>query len=141
MFTVGKNTHGYEGYNATCIKNGITRLGCWARMRAEDSSKHKKTQPKGKIGKADQALAYIQQLYRIEQSVKDQNADKKYQARQQQSKVILDKLKHWLDKSLSQVPPKTALGKALYYVDSQWLRLINYMQCGDYREWHRLAQR
>ncbi len=24
---------GYEGYNATCIKNGITRLGCWAHAR------------------------------------------------------------------------------------------------------------
>jgi transposase len=92
----------------------------------------KKTQQKGKTGKADQALAYIQQLYRIEQSVKDQKADEKYQARQQQSKVILDKLKHWLDKSLSQVLPKTALGKALYYLDSQWPRLISYVQRGDY---------
>ena len=122
---------GYEGYNATCIKNGITRLGCWAHARRR-FIESQKTQPKGKTGKADQALAYIQQLYRVEQSIKDQNADEKYQARQQQSKAILDKLKHWLDKSLSQVPPKTALGKALYYLDSQWPRLISYVQCGDY---------
>lgn len=122
---------GYEGYNATCIKNGITRLGCWAHARRR-FIEAQKMQPKGKTGKADQALAYIQQLYRVEQSIKDQNADEKYQARQQQSQPILAKLKHWLDKSLSQVPPKTALGKALYYLDSQWLRLINYMQSGDY---------
>jgi transposase len=86
----------------------------------------------GKNGQADQALAYIQQLYRVEQSSKDKAANEKYQARQQQSQAILDKLKHWLDKSLPLVPPKTALGKALYYLDSQWLRLINYMQSGDY---------
>jgi transposase len=122
---------GYEGYNATCIKNGITRLGCWAHARRK-FIEAQQAQPKGKTGKADQALAYIQQLYRVEQSIKDQNADEKYQARQQQSQAILDKLKHWLDKSLSQVPPKTALGKALYYLDSQWPRLINYVQCGDY---------
>jgi transposase len=122
---------GYEGYNAACIKNGITRLGCWAHAR-RNFIKAQQGQPKGKTGKADQALAYIQQLYRIEQSISDKTADDKYQAREQQSQVILDKLKHWLDKSLSQVPPKTALGKALYYLDSQWPRLINYVQCGDY---------
>jgi transposase len=122
---------GYEGYNATCIKNGITRLGCWAHARRR-FIEAQKTQPKGKTGKADQALAYIQQLYRAKQSISDKTSDEKYQARQQQSQVILNKLKQWLDKSLSQVPPKTALGKALYYLDSQWLRLINYMQSGDY---------
>ncbi len=122
---------GYEGYNATCIKNGITRLGCWAHARRR-FIEAQKTQPKGKTGKADQALAYIQQLYRVEQSIKDQTASEKYQARQQQSKPILDKLKSWLDKSLSPIPPKTSLGKALYYLDSQWQRLINYTQSGDY---------
>lgn len=122
---------GYEGYNATCIKNGITRLGCWAHARRK-FIEAQQSQPKGKTGKADQALAYIQQLYRVEQSIKDKAANEKYQARLQQSQVILNKLKQWLDKSLSQVPPKTALGKALYYLDSQWLRLINYMQSGDY---------
>lgn len=130
-FTGALMVDGYEGYNATCIKNSITRLGCWAHARRR-FIEAQKTQPKGKTGKADQALAYIQQLYRVEQSIKDQTADEKYQARQLQSQAILDKLKHWLDKSLSQVPPKTALGKALYYLDSQWPRLINYVQRGDY---------
>ena len=122
---------GYEGYNATCVKNSITRLGCWAHARRR-FIEAQKVQSKGKAGKADQALAYIQHLYRVEQSISDKTADEKYQARQQQSQPILDKLKHWLDKSLSQVPPKTALGKALYYLDSQWLRLINYVRHGDY---------
>jgi transposase len=130
-FTGALMVDGYEGYSATCIKNAITRLGCWAHARRK-FIEAQQAQPKGKTGKADQALAYIQQLYRIEQLIKDKTTDEKYQARQQQSQPILDKLKSWLDKSLSQVPPKTALGKALYYLDSQWLRLINYVQHGDY---------
>jgi transposase len=77
-------------------------------------------------------LAYIQQLYRVEQSINDKTTDEKYQTRQQQSQAILDTLKHWLDKSLLQVPPKTALGKALYYLNAQWPRLIHYIQSGDY---------
>ena len=130
-FTGALMVDGYEGYNAACVKNGITHLGCWAHARRK-FIEAQKVQPKGKTGKADQALAYIQQLYRVEQSISDKTADEKYQARQQQSQPILDKLKHWLDKSLSQVPPKTALGKALYYLDSQWPRLINYVLHGDY---------
>lgn len=130
-FTGALMADGYEGYNAVCIKNGITRLGCWAHARRK-FIEAQKAQPKGKTGKADQALAYIQQLYRIEQSLNDKNAGEKYRVRQDQSQLILDKLKAWLDKSLSQAPPKTALGKALYYLDSQWLRLINYTQQGDY---------
>lgn len=130
-FTGALMVDGYEGYNAACVKNGITRLGCWAHARRK-FIEAQKVQPKGKTGKADQALAYIQQLYRIEQCISDKTADKKYQERQQQSQPILDKLKNWLDKSLSQVPPKTALGKALYYLDSQWPRLINYVLHGDY---------
>lgn len=130
-FTGALMVDGYEGYNAACVKNGITRLGCWAHARRK-FIEAQQAQPKGKTGKADQALAYIQQLYRVEQSIKTQTTSDKYQARQQQSQSIIDKLKSWLDKSLSQVPPKTALGKALYYLDAQWSRLINYVQHGDY---------
>lgn len=130
-FTGALMVDGYEGYNAACMKNSITRLGCWAHARRK-FIEAQKAQLKGKTGKADQALAYIQQLYRVEQSINDKTTDEKYQARQQQSQAILDKLKHWLDKSLPQVPPKTALGKALYYLASQWPRLINYIQSGDY---------
>jgi transposase len=135
-FTGALMVDGYEGYSAACAKNSITRLGCWAHARRKfieaQQAPRGAGRPKGKTGKADQALAYIQQLYRVEQSISDKTADEKYQTRQQQSQPILDKLKSWLDKSLPQMPPKTALGKALYYLDSQWLRLTNYMQCGDY---------
>jgi transposase len=130
-FTGALMVDGYEGYNAACMKNSITRLGCWAHARRK-FIEAQKTQLKGKTGKADQALAYIQQLYRVEQSINDKTTDEKYQVRQQQSQAILDTLKHWLDKSLPQVPPKTALGKALYYLNTQWPRLINYIQSGDY---------
>jgi transposase len=130
-FTGALMVDGYEGYNAACSKNSINRLGCWAHARRK-FIEAQKTQLKGKTGKADQALAYIQQLYRVEQSINDKTTGEKYQARQKQSQAILDTLKHWLDKSLSQVPPKTALGKALYYFNAQWPRLINYIQSGDY---------
>ena len=89
-------------------------------------------QAKNKTGKADQALAWIQQLYRIEHDIKTQTVAEKRIARQQQSQPIIDKLKIWLDKSLPHVPPQTAIGKALHYLEHQWPRLIGYLENGAY---------
>jgi transposase len=122
---------GYSGYNAVCNKNSITRLGCWAHARRK-FIEAQKMQPKGKTGKADQGLAFIQSLYRIEQTLKDKTSEEQLIARQQQSQPILNKLKVWLEKSLPQTPPQSPIGKALYYLHNQWAHLINYVCDGDY---------
>ena len=100
----------------------------------------KKIQPKGKTGKADQALAWIQKLYLIEKHIKDDSPGQRYQIRQQQAKPIIDNIEQWLQKSLPQVPPKTALGKALTYLHNQWGRLIGYLDDGHYPIDNNLAE-
>ncbi len=122
---------GFSGYNGVCNKNSIHRLGCWAHARRKFVDAQK-MQPKGKTGKADQALAYIQQLYRIESDIKEKTSIEKLTARQQQSKPIIDKLKSWIDKSIAHSPPESAIGKALFYLHEQWPRLIRYLDSGDY---------
>lgn len=122
---------GYEGYQAACDQHGIVRLGCWAHARRK-FVEAQKLQPKGKTGKADQALAFIQKLYRIEAGLKDEPPDKRYSVRQQQGKPVVDKIHQWLNKSLPHVPPKTALGKALHYLHHQWPRLVRYLEHGAY---------
>ena len=103
----------------------------WAHVRRKfiDAQNN---QPKGKVGKADQGLAFIQSLYRVEKTLKDKTTEEKLIARQQQSQLILDKLKNWLEKSLTQAPPQTPIGKALHYCHNQWPHLINYVRDGDY---------
>jgi hypothetical protein len=54
---------GYPGYNV--LEKTHKRLGCWAHARRK-FIEAQKVQPKGKVGKADQALSYIQKLYAIE---------------------------------------------------------------------------
>jgi transposase len=138
---------GYAGYNVACRKNNIARLGCWAHVRRKFFDAQQ-AQPnrflllqnrhtvhpvhKGKTGKADQALAFIQQLYRIEGEIKEKNSPEKLFARQQQSKPILEKIKLWLEKSIAQSPPQSAIGKALFYLHEQWPCLIRYVESGDY---------
>lgn len=130
---------GYEGYQKACEEYGIKRLGCWAHGRRY-FVEAKTIQPKGKTGKADQALAWIQQLYLIEKRIKNDPPDQRYQIRQQQAKPIIDKMETWLQKSLLHVPPKTALGKALQYLHNQWERLVGYLDDGSYPMDNNLAE-
>ena len=70
-------------------------------------------------------------MYRIEALIKHDTPSARYQARQEQALPILADIRAWLDQSLTQVPPKTTLGKALYYLDHQWNKLTRY--CDDGR--------
>ncbi|MFT7673848.1 MAG: transposase [Gammaproteobacteria bacterium] len=122
---------GYEGYQRVCNDNHLTRLGCWAHARRK-FIEAQRLQPKCKPGKADKALTYIQKLYAIEKHNKDQPPDKRHAIRQQAAKPILDQLRIWLQKRLPGTPPKTALGKAMFYLDKQWPRLIGYLDDEHY---------
>ena len=42
----------------------------------------------------------------------------------------MQELRTWLDQALAQAPPKTAIGKALYYLQDEWPRLIRYLDDG-----------
>jgi len=130
---------GYQGYQAVCNKNLIQRQGCWAHARRKFVDAQK-IQPKGKIGKADQAIAFIQKLYVIEKRIKELPPDQRYEIRQNESKPIIDKIQIWMDKSIANVPPKMALGKALYYLREQWPRLIGYLDNGIYQIDNNLAE-
>mgnify|MGYP000686593732 CR=1 FL=1 len=114
---------GYAGYE----KTNATLVGCWAHARRK-FIEAQTVQPKGKRGKADMALSMIQKLYRIEMSLKDKNADEKYQLRQEKAKPLLDKFYQWLEKA--NVVTKSALGKAIQYCQNQWHKLIRYIEDG-----------
>ena len=117
---------GYQGYEQT----QATLVGCWAHARRKFKEADV-AQPKGKVGKANWALNHIQKLYRIETQIKDKSADEKQRIRQQQSLSLLNQLKVWLDKSIDNVPPKTALGKAITYGLNQWPKLTRYIEDGN----------
>jgi hypothetical protein len=89
-----------------------------------------KIQIKGKTGKADWAINHIRKLYRIESEIKDLTATERQKERQQKARPLLDQFKAWLDKSVNQVPPKSAVGKAIAYSLGQWEKLERYLENG-----------
>jgi transposase len=126
---------GYEGYAPVCKEQGLTRLGCWvhARRKFVDVSKASVRPPrKKKNSQAAYAIKLIAKLYVIEKTNKDANAEDRYQARMENAKPIIDKLRQWLDGTKPKVPPKSLLGKALQYLDNQWPRLIAYLEDEQY---------
>lgn len=123
-------TDDYAGYNAIAAQEGVERLGCWAHARRK-FIEAQKAQPKGKTGRADMALNLINKLYGIERDTKDADDARRYETRQSQSQAILTQLKAWLDKTLGQVTPQSALGKAVSYLASNWSKLIRYTEAGN----------
>ena len=115
---------GYVGYE----KTAATLAGCWAHARRK-FKEAEIAQPKGKTGKANMALNHIQKLYRLEIQLKDKNPEEKYQGRQEKAKPLLAQFYQWLEKA--NVPPKTALGKAIQYCKNQWPKLSRYIEDGE----------
>jgi transposase len=122
---------GYDGYAQVIVKsNGtITRGGCFAHARrkfkaAADSSK--------KPGLANKALKFIQKLYKIEDEIRYRSHDERYRVRQEKAKPIIDDLKTWLDQVRDAAPPESLVGKALNYLNNEWLYLIKYLDAGQF---------
>jgi hypothetical protein len=123
-------TDGYEAYNALARTEGIEHQVCWAHCR-RGFIDAQRVQPKGKTGRADEALRLIRSLYRIERELKDADVTARFLARRAQSVPILKGMRTWLDKALVAVTPKSALGKALAYMHHYWPKLIRYVEWGD----------
>jgi transposase len=115
---------GYAGYE----KTNATLVGCWAHARRK-FKEAETAQPKGKTGKANMALSHIQKLYRLETQLKGKTTGEKYKVRQEMAKPLLAQFYQWLEKA--NVPPKTALGKAIQYCKNQWHKLSRYIEDGN----------
>ena len=123
-------TDGYEGYNAIARTEGVEHQACWAHCR-RGFMEAQRVQPKGKTGRADEALRLIRSLYRVERELNDADETARFLGRRSHSVPVLKGMRQWLDKALPAVTPKSALGKALAYMNHYWPKLIRYVEWGD----------
>jgi transposase len=118
---------GYQGYEST----QATLAGCWAHARRKfKEADIAQGKGKPKAGKATWAMSHIKKLYRIEALIKDKSPAEKQAYRLEHATPLLEEYKTWLDKSILQVPPKSALGKAIAYSLNQWPKLTRYLEDG-----------
>jgi transposase len=117
---------GYEAYDRLARdRDDLTLVGCWAHTR------RKFVEAKGsgkKTGAADQAIAMIARLYRIQTELASTAGDDTYLAtRRQKAEPVLTEFRAWLDEKALRVPPSSALGKAVTYALGQWDKLVRYL--------------
>jgi transposase len=117
---------GYKGYE----KVDADLIGCMAHARRKFKDAQT-AQPKNKLGRADIAIKKIAKFYQIEKTIKGLSVHEKYDIRQEKSQPLLNDFKKWLDKTILQVLPKSAIGKAIQYSLNQWHKLSGYIKNGD----------
>jgi transposase len=129
-------TDGYAGYDFLDRLPGIHHVGCWAHARRKfvevTRSTGKKRGHVRKKGNADEALAFIRELYKIEKGMRQLglSVDEVCKQREEKALPILAQFKKWLDIKSPMVPPKSLLGKAINYALNQWDRLVRYTEQG-----------
>lgn len=120
-------TDGYAVYEKYARSNAITHVACWAHARREferalDNDK----------SRAGQALAWIQQLYAIERTIKENSLDyaQAKLLRLEKALPVINMLGKWITLQIKMVLPKSQIGKALAYAYGRWDALSAYLYDG-----------
>jgi transposase len=127
-------TDGYEVYNGIAQSHGLTHLGCWAHCRRYfvEAEKAIPKKARGPEQPATQFIAAMAELYAVEAGARAMSAVERAQLRAQRSRPVLEKIEALLLTNLHRVAPSSLLGKALHYLESQWPKLIRYVDNGDW---------
>ena len=120
---------GYQGYHK--LRSKIRVVGCWAHARRKfDEALQTLPKEKRKDSLAATGECYCTRLFQLEGSYAELTPEERHKKRQDEEKPILDALLAWANEAMGKVVPKSALGKALYYLLEQWPYLIQYLEDG-----------
>ena len=118
---------GYQGYHN--LPAEITVVGCMAHARRkliealESIPEEKRNNCEARTG-----LMFMQKLYDIGEQLHDVPAEEIYHRRQEQSKPVCEAMLAWA--KTVKAPPKSHLGKAVYYLSEQEPYLRRYLENG-----------
>ena len=120
---------GYQGYHK--LPENIRVVGCWAHARRK-FDEALQTLPKEMQKDAPAAIGecYCSRLFKLEQAFAELTPEERYEKRLEQAKPVLDALLSWANEMQAKTAPKSALGKALYYLLEQWPYLTRYLEDG-----------
>ncbi len=76
------------------------------------------------------AIAWIGQLFEVEREAADKTPDERLALRQERSRPAVEELGRWIAETSKTTPPKSPLGKALYYAAHQWTPLTRFLEDG-----------
>ncbi|MCX7284636.1 MAG: IS66 family transposase [Novosphingobium sp.] len=116
---------GYGGYTALAKRRQqIVLAFCWAHVR------RKFYELADNSPVAVEVLQRIAALYKIEDEVRGASAEQRQQIRTEQSRVIVDDLRIFLEAKNRQVSAKAKLGEAIRYALTRWDGLSRFLADG-----------
>lgn len=125
-------TDGLDIYNVLGRNPNIKLVGCNMHGRRYfEKAVTLGSKPSQSLGR--KGLDFYQELYKIEECIKDLSKEDKYQKRQELAAPLWDKMLQWSQTILSKVPPKSKIGKALYYFTAHYEELKFYLKDGSYQ--------
>jgi transposase len=104
----------------------VTVAYCWAHCRRQFFDIANSTP----APIATEALKRIAELYEIEAEIRGNSADERRAVRRQKTKPLLEAPKTWLEKTLTQVPGRSTIAKAIRYALNQWHGLVRFLDDG-----------
>ncbi len=111
------------------LPDTITVVGCRAHARRKfDEAVNALTKSEQKESSAIIGQQYCGKLFAVEEKLAGLSPEERYLKRLELEKPILDALFAWAQAKTA--APKSALGKALYYLQEQWPHLIQYLKDG-----------
>jgi len=127
----------YAGFDRIFIAGKAIEIACWAHTRRKffealhPPDPQRSGQP-ARVGdpRADQALAKIRELYRIEREIAGLPPDERHRHRRERSRPILDAFKLLLDAWSRTCRPTEPLAKAVTYALNQWEALCRFVDTG-----------
>ena len=115
-------------------------VGCWAHLRRKFDEAVKSLPQKDQANAAAlQGQAYCSRLFSIEQELAELPPEERYTQHLERSKPVMDALLAWAE--TTNAAPKSALGKAIYYLKEQWPYLIRVLEDGRLELSNNLAER
>ena len=126
-FTGWLHADGYSGYHR--LPENIRVVGCWAHLRRKFDEAVNALPKEQQVGcTALEGLQYCNILFAIEKELADLPPEERYIQRLARSKPVMDALLAWAETKTA--PPKSSLGKALYYLREQWPYLKRFLEDG-----------
>lgn len=118
---------GYQGYHR--LPENISVVGCFAHARRKfHEAVNALPKPEQAGSAALEGQQYCTKLFAIEKELAGLTPEERYTQRLEREKPVLDALLAW--SYTKKAAPKSALGKAIYYLHEQWPYLMRYLEDG-----------
>src|SRR5262249_5650281 len=126
----------FSGYDRLCAGPHVIEVACWAHVRR----KFFESRTSAPV-QAHAALTRIRQLYAVEHAATELSAEERRALRQRDSIPLLTSFGEWLTEQERLVLPRSPIGQAISYAQSNWPALIRYPESGELSIDNNLAER